>query len=143
MSSKLIGAASAIFDSEQRILLVRHSYGKNNWDLPGGKSEQNESAQGTAIREAIEEIGVQITISELTGIYYDPVYDMHHFVFLSQIDPYQTPKPSSSEILECGYYSINELPKPMSDFTYNRIQDAIRNDRNNLFHVIGPRQWIE
>ncbi len=143
MSSKLIGAASVITDSEQRVLLVKHSYGKHNWDLPGGKSEQDESAQETAIREASEEIGVNLVVGELSGIYYDPAYDMHHFVFLSQIDPNQSPVPSSSEILECGYFFLNDLPKPMSDFTYNRIQDSLKNDRNNLFHVIGPRQWIE
>ncbi|MFC5528342.1 NUDIX hydrolase [Cohnella yongneupensis] len=108
MSSKLIGAASIIIDLEERILLVKHSYGRYNWDLPGGKAESNESAEETAIREALEEIGVRISVSEITGIYYDPTYDMHHFVFLSQIDGDMKPTPSSPEILECGYFNINE-----------------------------------
>lgn len=143
MSSKLIGAASIIFDSEDRVLLVKHSYGRYNWDLPGGKSESNESAEETAIREALEEIGVQISIDELTGVYYDPTYDMHHFVFLSRIAPNRNPIPSSPEILECGFFNINELPRPMSDFTYNRIHDALNRLGKKQFHLIGPINWIE
>ncbi|WP_054958513.1 NUDIX hydrolase [Paenibacillus dakarensis] len=143
MSSKLIGAASIIFDSEERILLVKHSYGRNNWDLPGGKAELNESAEETAAREALEEIGVQITVGEISGIYYDPIYDMHHFVFLARIEQGLIPTPSSPEILECGFFSIHDLPKPMSDFTYNRILDALNNNRKKQFHEIGPRKWIE
>jgi 8-oxo-dGTP diphosphatase len=48
--TKWIGAAAVILDSEERVLLVKHSYGKNNWDLPGGKAEDNESAEETAKR---------------------------------------------------------------------------------------------
>ncbi|MCY9696087.1 NUDIX hydrolase [Paenibacillus alginolyticus] len=143
MSNKMMGAAAIILDSERRILLVKHSYGKNNWDLPGGKSEANESAQETAKREVLEETGLKVEVGQLTGIYYDPIYDMHHFVFISNNENQQEPVPSSPEILECRYYSIDELPKPISDFTYKRIHDALKHDRQHLFQTIGPRQWIE
>lgn len=113
-----------------------------NWDLPGGKSEKNESAEETAKREVMEEIGLDITVGKLTGIYYDPSYDIHHFVFTASNDPNQKPQPSSPEILECKYFPIGDLPKPISDFTSRRIQDSL-NNKKQLFHVIGPRQWIE
>ncbi|SDS50629.1 ADP-ribose pyrophosphatase YjhB, NUDIX family [Paenibacillaceae bacterium GAS479] len=143
LSNKPMGAAAVILDSEGRILLVKHSYGKNNWELPGGKSEEKESAQDTAKREVLEEVGLTVEVGQLTGIYYDPGYDMHHFVFISTTDDDQKPEPSSPEILECGYYSIEDLPKPISDFTYKRIQDALNPDRDGLFQTIGPRQWME
>lgn len=141
--SKLIGAASIILNDEQKILLVRHSYGRLNWDLPGGKAEDMESAEETAKREVNEEIGLNVSIDRLTGVYYDPQYDMHHFVFSAKNENAdQEPKPSSPEILECGYFSINELPKPMKDFTYNRIIDALHNSEA-VFKVMEPIQWIE
>jgi len=141
--NKLIGAAAIILDNEMNILLVKHSYGKLNWDLPGGKSEENESAEETAKREVYEEVGLNVKTERLAGIYYDPDYDMHHFVFISKKeDPDQLPKPSSPEILECGYFSKDNLPKPMSDFTYNRIIHSLTSNEA-LFEVIGPRQWIE
>lgn len=142
MSNKLMGSASVMTDSEGRILLVKHSYGKCNWDLPGGKAEANESAQETAKREALEETGLEIDIGPLTGIYYDPRYDMHHFVFISSNKTEQQPAPSSPEILECRYCSLDDLPTPISDFTVKRIQDALHGGYP-LFHIIGPRQWME
>ncbi|KRE36773.1 NUDIX hydrolase [Paenibacillus sp. Soil522] len=138
-----MGGAAIILDSEGRILLVKHSYGKNNWDLPGGKSEKNESAEETAKREVFEETGIQVKVGRLTGIYYDPNYDMHHFAFISKSECNQEPKPCSPEILECRYCSIDDLPKPISDFTIRRIQDALSDDGEHLFHTIGPRQWVE
>lgn len=140
---KLIGAAAVILDSEGRVLLVKHSYGLNNWDLPGGKAEENESAEETARREVLEEVGVEVGIGELTGIYYDPNYDMHHFVFLASNTNHAVPQPSSPEILECKFCSRDELPKPISDFTCKRIEDALNDNRRQLFHTVGPRQWIE
>lgn len=140
---KLIGAAAVILDSEGKVLLVKHSYGKNNWDLPGGKGEDSESAEETAIREVFEEVGLEVKIQELTGVYYEPNYDMHHFAFIAKIINTQLPQPSSPEILECKFYSRDELPKPISDFTCKRINDALKQDRKQLFHTVGPRQWFE
>lgn len=140
---KLIGAAAVILDTEGRVLLVKHSYGKNNWDLPGGKAEENESAEETAKREVFEEVGLDVRVGQLTGIYYDPKPDMHHFVFMAHNDHHQVPLPSSPEILECRFCSRDELPKPISDFTCKRIEDALKFDREQLFHIVGPRQWIE
>ncbi|GMK47789.1 hypothetical protein PghCCS26_49190 [Paenibacillus glycanilyticus] len=142
MSDKLMGAAAIITNTEGKVLLVKHSYGKNNWDLPGGKSEANESAQQTAAREVVEETGLTVEIGALTGIYYDPAYDMHHFVFLADIHGDQDPVPSSPEILECRYCDPADLPRPISDFTSNRILHALDSNRKSLFHTIGPRQWI-
>ena len=143
MPNKRIGAAAIIKDADDRVLLVKHSYGRNNWDLPGGKSEVNESAQGTAKREVLEETGLDIAVGQLTGIYYDPTYDMHHFVFLSYADGDRAPTPSSPEILECGYFSVHDLPKPINDFTCRRIQDAYAENRTDVFHMIGPRIWFD
>ncbi|OMF25034.1 hypothetical protein BK132_22360 [Paenibacillus sp. FSL H8-0259] len=140
---KLTGAAAVIVDSDGKILLVKHSYGKNNWELPGGKGEDNESAEETAQREVFEEVGLEVRIEELTGVYYEAVHDMHHFVFIADNVNHQVPQPTSPEILECGFYSKDELPKPISDFTCNRIEHALNPDRKQLFHTVGPRQWFE
>ncbi|MFC4811660.1 NUDIX domain-containing protein [Paenibacillus sp. GCM10023250] len=142
MGNKNMGAAAIIADAAGRVLLVQHSYGKLNWDLPGGKSEIGESARETASRETMEETGLDAAVGALTGIYYDPEYDMHHFAFLASNQSDRTPEPASPEILACGYFAPDELPRPMSDFTYRRIQDALAPSREELFHVIGPRVWL-
>lgn len=143
MSKKPVGAAAVITDSEGRILLVKHNYGKYNWELPGGLSEPNESAENTAKREVLEETGLHVTVGRLTGVYYEPIHDMHHFAFACKLDVNQTPQPDEKEVTECKYWALNDLPRPISDFTIARIQDALKTDNNRLFHMIGPREWFE
>ena len=41
------------------ILLVRHSYGARDWDLPGGMVKRGEHPQDTAAREMREELGIR------------------------------------------------------------------------------------
>ncbi|TYP72030.1 NUDIX hydrolase [Paenibacillus methanolicus] len=143
MSTKPVGAAAVITDSEGRVLLVKHNYGKFNWELPGGLSEQRESAEQTAKREVLEETGLDVTVGRLTGVYYEPDHDMHHFAFVCEANVNQPPRPDAREVTECRFFHVDDLPRPMSDFTVSRIQHALHTDPRQLFHVIGPRQWHE
>ncbi|MCM3626762.1 NUDIX hydrolase [Paenibacillus glycanilyticus] len=143
MSKKPVGAAAVIMDSEGRILLVKHNYGKYNWEVPGGLSELNESAEETAKREVFEETGLEVTVGRLTGVYYEPTHDMHHFAFICKVADNQQPQPDAAEVTECKYFNVDDLPRPISDFTIARIQQALNTDNNQLFHTIGPRQWFE
>ncbi|REE68747.1 ADP-ribose pyrophosphatase YjhB (NUDIX family) [Paenibacillus taihuensis] len=143
MSTKLVGAAAVILDAEGRILLVKHNYGKFNWEIPGGLSEKDESAEDTAKREVFEETGLEVTVGRLTGVYYESAHDMHHFAFICTINDNQEPQPDAKEVTECKYFSIDDLPRPISDFTVKRIQEALNPNYTHLFHNIGPRQWFE
>ncbi|HEY5189416.1 MAG TPA: NUDIX domain-containing protein [Solirubrobacteraceae bacterium] len=42
-----------------QILLVRHTYGPRDWDLPGGTMRRGEPPQQTAAREMNEELGIE------------------------------------------------------------------------------------
>jgi ADP-ribose pyrophosphatase YjhB (NUDIX family) len=142
---KLMGSGDVIFDDKRRVLLVKHSYGKLNWEIPGGCSEPNESVIETAIREVKEETGLSVSVDRLTGIYYDPDFDMHHFAFVCTPLDDTSPQPDLGEITECTYWSIDELPRPISDFTVSRIMDALEAANNMAVFpkIIGPRKWIE
>ena len=54
------------------ILLVRQSYGKRYWSLPGGVVEAGESLDQAAIREVKEETGLDIEIRRVVGLYSKP-----------------------------------------------------------------------
>jgi 8-oxo-dGTP diphosphatase len=120
-----VGAAAAIVDAEKRILLVRHTYGPLNWEVPGGASEPGESVVETALRELREETGLEAVAESLTGIYWDHERDAHHFVFRCRPLDDRAPKPCSPEISECAFRGLHELPRPISDFTVRRIDDAL------------------
>ena len=135
----MLGAASVILDDHGRILLVRHGYGELNWELPGGRGEARESAEETARREAREEIGVELHIDRLTGVYWEPEIDAHHFVFLARSDG-EAHVHDRAEITEIGWFDPSDLPRPLSDFTERRIADAV-SDAPAVVHTIGPRVW--
>ena len=135
-------AATAVFDHDRRVLLVRHTYGRLNWELPGGASEPGESIVETALRELREETGLEAVPERLTGIYYDEEFDAHHFVFRCQVTS-GMPGPRSAEISECAYWPRDALPRPVSDFTIRRIEDAYTDAPVALPVVITPRAWLE
>jgi 8-oxo-dGTP diphosphatase len=138
-----LGAAAIILRQDSGVLLVHHTYGRLNWELPGGASEPGESVVETALRELREETGLTAVPERLTGIYYDTEHDAHHFVFLCRLDGSSEPKPSSAEISECAYWSLDSLPRPISDFTVRRIQDALREESQPLPIAIPPRTWLD
>ena len=140
-----LGAASVIVDPRGQVLLVHHTYGALNWEIPGGGAEPDESAEETAIREAREEVGVTLAARRLTGIYWEPSWGpggMHHFVFRTALTPDSAdPHPDGTEISECGWFATDRLPRPLSDFTARRIEDAL-SDRPASVFVVPERRWL-
>jgi 8-oxo-dGTP pyrophosphatase MutT (NUDIX family) len=55
----MTGVKCLITDGD-RVLLVRHAYGRRAWDLPGGSRKRGESPRAAARREMHEELGVTI-----------------------------------------------------------------------------------
>lgn len=66
---KQVGTAVLFFDSEGKLLIVKPNY-KDGWLVPGGAADENESPLNCAIREAREEIGLNISELNLVGIYF-------------------------------------------------------------------------
>lgn len=66
--------AGVIPERRGRILLMRRAieprYGA--WTFPGGFMEIDETVEECAVREAMEEVGVQVKIGELVGVYSRP-----------------------------------------------------------------------
>jgi 8-oxo-dGTP diphosphatase len=138
-----LGAAAVILDSQGCVLLVKHTYGRLNWELPGGAAERNESIVDTAVREVQEETGLRVAAKHITGIYYEPRIDMLHFVFLCEPqDGRLEPRPGGREISRCAFWPADELPRPISDFTIRRIQDALSGAVLPLPQVIEKRRWL-
>jgi 8-oxo-dGTP pyrophosphatase MutT (NUDIX family) len=144
MALKKLGAAAFIQNAQGHVLLVKHSYGRLNWELPGGQAEADESIVETALREVREETGLVVQPVRIAGIYYDAEIDMHHFVVLCQLpDTSPAPQPDRDEITACAFWPPTALPRPISDFTIRRIEDALAGWDPPLPFVIGPRRWLE
>ena len=114
-----------------------------NWELPGGVSEPGETFEETALRGLREETGLDARIERLTGLYHEQDGDAHQLVFRCLVDTSFAPALSSSEISECDFFALRELPRPVSDFTIRRIQDAIAAAAPERVVAIPPRAWLE
>ena len=140
-----LGAACVIFDDGDRVLLVHHTYGHLNWELPGGGSEPGEAPDETATRELLEETGLRAEVDRLTGVYFEPDHDfgpMLHFVFRCRWHDRLDPVASSPEVSEVRYWPLDDLPTPISDFTERRIEDAVPDGPVRVGRVVS-RQWRE
>ena len=49
-----------VYRDDGRILLVRGRFSRQEWTLPGGGVDRNESYEQAAVREVLEEIGLKI-----------------------------------------------------------------------------------
>jgi 8-oxo-dGTP pyrophosphatase MutT (NUDIX family)/diadenosine tetraphosphate (Ap4A) HIT family hydrolase len=141
-----VGAAAAILDGEGRILLVRHGYGRHNWELPGGAAEIGESPEQTAVREVAEETGLTIVPERVTGIYTELGHRLGptmHFVVRCRREPADAePRIASDEITDLAWVEPSSPPRPISDFTIRRILDAIAS-RPVLPALISGRVWLD
>jgi 8-oxo-dGTP pyrophosphatase MutT (NUDIX family) len=57
-----------------RVLLVRHTYGHREWDLPGGNVRRSEGAEEAARREMEEELGIRVE-------HWDALGDLHRISY--------------------------------------------------------------
>jgi 8-oxo-dGTP pyrophosphatase MutT (NUDIX family) len=61
----------AVTNEAGEILWIRRS-DNDNWALPGGAVDIGESLTQAAVRETLEETGIQCEVTGLSGIYTDP-----------------------------------------------------------------------
>ena len=79
-----------VVDDQQRILLGRRrpeaTYEAGKWNLPGGRCEEGESYQTTALRELHEEFGLTVDASALSAfggyccVYDDRVVNAFYYI---------------------------------------------------------------
>jgi len=64
-----VGADAAVFDSEDRILLVRRT-DDDKWGLVAGWVDPNEGPEQTVVRELAEEAGIEARVDKLVGVFF-------------------------------------------------------------------------
>lgn len=117
-----IGCGAIIEDDKNRILLQRRK-DQNNWGIPGGVMEVNETFEETVKREVEEETDLTIEGIELFGIYSGPScfkeYPNGDKIYSIQIIFTCTNfsgvlKQEGEESFEHRFFDRAELPEPLN-----------------------------
>jgi 8-oxo-dGTP pyrophosphatase MutT (NUDIX family) len=124
----LRGVKCVLTDGD-RVLLVRHTYGEREWDLPGGGLRRAESPLGAARREMAEELGVRPEWKPLA----DVPATIHHrsgTVHCFQADLHE-PNLSldGGEIAAAKWFPSDELPENLSRWVQPILAQLARTGR--------------
>ncbi len=111
-------------DSEERILLVRHSYGSQAWAIPGGGMRRGEDPLLAARREMAEELGIVLTELALIRVEEEVLSGAPHSAYLVSARTLDQPQPDRREVVEVDYFALDALPEPLAPVTRRRL-DAL------------------
>jgi 8-oxo-dGTP pyrophosphatase MutT (NUDIX family) len=115
-----------LLTADDRILLVRHTYGRRRWDLPGGSVKRGEPPLQTARREMDEELGLGcaewIKIGEIRGTF-DHRRDTIH-CFRAEIEPSARLKLDRGELDAAAWFARTDLPADLSPYVVPVVEGA-------------------
>jgi 8-oxo-dGTP diphosphatase len=119
-----------IIEMEGGVVLVRRRNPPHGWALPGGFVDGGESLAQAARREAKEETGLDVELSELLGVYSDPARDPRGFFTISTvyIGRAAGQPQGGDDAVEARVFALGDLP-PDIPFDHPTILDDYRRYR--------------
>ncbi|HEY1096812.1 MAG TPA: NUDIX hydrolase [Alphaproteobacteria bacterium] len=148
LDKKPASAGMLFRNTQNEILLVEPTY-KENWDIPGGVVEKNESPRKTAKREIKEELSLDIEPGALLCIDYkklkDSDMDSYQMIFdggilsdeqiaLIRIDP--------EELRSCSFVSNAKAATLLRPTMNKRLNAAIDAQQNHCTYYLEGGQII-
>ncbi|GIF52338.1 ADP-ribose pyrophosphatase YjhB (NUDIX family) [Asanoa ferruginea] len=128
MNSLTSAVAAIVTDDAGRVLLCQQSQGHRRWGLPGGKVRENESPIHAIGRDVREEIGTDVEIIDLVGIYELCGQDLPELVvhvFRCHDARGEALLHTPQRICRLSWHDTDDLPQPMTPTTRMAIADAV------------------
>ncbi|TYR74518.1 NUDIX hydrolase [Rossellomorea vietnamensis] len=130
-----LGAFAIILDEDKRVLLC-HRRDYDLWNLPGGGVEKNESPWEAVIREVKEEIGLEVEIEKVLGLYNKPAKNNLVFSFLcKKIGGKLTLTDEADKI---DWFHLSEIPNNIPEKQRERIFDFFQHSDVVMKNQSGP-----
>ncbi len=73
----ILAVTVLVFDEQKRLLQARH-HNFGTWVAPGGMIEPGETPEQAVFRDAKEEIGCEVTIKQLVGVFGGPEFMVNY-----------------------------------------------------------------
>ncbi|MBP0617998.1 NUDIX domain-containing protein [Jiella sp. KSK16Y-1] len=120
-----LGVRAAVFDADERIFLVRHTY-VSGWYLPGGGVDPGETAAEAICRELLEEGNVELDEPPtLVSVYFNRAASNRDHVLLYRSGGFRRSalKMPDREIAETGFFDLDDLPEGTTEATRRRLDE--------------------
>lgn len=98
---QIVSVSGYITNDEGKVLLVRNVHRANTMEMPGGQVEEGETLEEAIHREVLEETGVEVQLSGITGIYQNVTSGVICVVFRGQFESgeLRTAEGETSEVI--------------------------------------------
>ena len=112
------------------------------WGLPGGGMDPGESAAEACVREVLEEMGLEVRVTRLVGVYTSPNLIIEYpdgnkiqpVAFSFEVEITGGELGLSDETTEVGWYTIPEMEAmDVMETHVPRIHDAVKNRAEAVF----------
>lgn len=127
--SHTLGVRAIVRDDEGRVFLVKHTY-VTGWYLPGGGVEVGETFAQALEKELREEGNIHMKgEGRLIALYQNRKISRRDHVALYECPNWHQPSPPkipNGEILDAGFFKLDDLPKGVTDATLRRLDEVAK-----------------
>ncbi len=112
----MYGVKCVLTDGD-KVLLVRHSYGRSEWDLPGGGIKRRERPLDAARREMEEELGIQTDGWHSLGEAWATIYHRRDTLYCFRAEV-SSPELSvdRAELADARWFPRGDLPPDLGKY---------------------------
>lgn len=105
------GVKCLVVCADNKVLLVKQSYGDSRWSVPGGGVKKYETNEHAAKREMLEEVGIDAAIQYI-GTYQQKIEYKNDTVFVYAVTLSNRPRVTidNREVINYGWFSMKNLP---------------------------------
>ncbi len=114
-----VDVRGAVFDSQDRLLLVREAVDGGRWTLPGGWADVNQTPAECVLREIREESGYEASIVKLAAVWdrqrqgHPPsAFDIYKLFFICRLEGGAAA--TSLETTDAAFFAEADLPADLS-----------------------------
>ena len=130
--------ACTLLEVDEKIVLLKRAIKpeKGKWVLPGGYVDRGEPVPEAAVREALEECGLEIRIKSLLGVYSYTGYIPVVIVYIAEA--VGGTLFSGDETREAKLFSESDIP--WKDLAFRSTTDALEDYFSQTFHCAARAQ---